>query len=104
MCYRLLGSSSVKEQIFLEKLITDLDDTISALERHQQLVFYDAVGCMLAAVNVQTKQRKLLMVSVKFLAAISYIQNSYQVCPGTSAADFDLVRFAFLFLTGYHGI
>ena len=47
---------------FMMTLIRDLDDTISALERHQVLVFYEAVGCMVAAERDPARKKELLAV------------------------------------------
>jgi len=53
------------DPIFILTLIHDLDDTISALERHQVLVFYEAVGCMLAAEKDATRQKGLLSAAMR---------------------------------------
>ena len=58
------GPYGQTEEPFMTPLIRDLDDTISALERHQVLVFYEAVGCMIDAEKDPGKQQSLLSASV----------------------------------------
>ena len=48
-----------------QTLIRDLDDTISALEPHQVLVFYEAVGCMIAAEKDASRQMELLAATMQ---------------------------------------
>ena len=49
----------------LQTLIRDLDDTISALEPHQVLVFYEAVGCMVYAEKDAKRQQELLAATMR---------------------------------------